>query len=133
MTFYRPVFALTALPLFLALFFLAGLTSFTAKAQDSSAASQNHNAQHSDATLKAFIISATKIRDIQRQWLPKIQKTQDQSKMNQIKKQVQGEMVSAIQGTNNISVDEFQKISQQFRTDKTLASRIQNIAKDMGQ
>lgn len=109
------------------------LTGYPANAQDTSTSQQTQNIEHKEQTLEAFVISATKIRDIQSKWVPKLQNTEDPSKMNEMRKKVQGEMISAIQSTENISVDQFQQISQQFKQDKTLAQRIQNIAENMSQ
>ena len=85
----------------------------------------------SDEKLKAFIVSASKVQDIQKKWMPQLQEAQNQKEAGEMKKNIQAKMVKVIKETENISVSEFQEISLASRKNNDLAQRLNVLAQNM--
>lgn len=115
----------------LALSAIAMTPANTASAQNAQPSTQAASQEISDAKLQAYIVSASKVQSIQNKTMPQLSQAQSQEQADSIKENAQTEMISAIQSTENITVNEFQMIAQQIRNDDQLAQRINKLAKSM--
>lgn len=102
-----------------------------ANAQNTTGQTQSSAQDISDAKLQAYIVSASKIHKIQTEAAPKLNNAESQQQADSIRKQAEGQMISAIQNTQNITVDEFQMIAQQLRDNEQLVQRVNDLAKSM--
>jgi hypothetical protein len=112
---------LFGLPLLRALFLAAGLA---AAALSSAVAQEN---QISDAKLQSFIVAAMKVGGLVDQWMPRIEAAKTAEEKAQLKQTANGQLVQAIQSNGDLTVQEYQQISQRAEGDKALQDRIVKI------
>jgi hypothetical protein len=115
------IMRLFRLPLLRAVFLAAVL----ATAALSSAMAQEN--QISDAKLQSFIVAATKVGGLIDQWTPRIEAAKTPEEKAQLKQTANGQLVQAIQSNGDLTVQEYQQISQRAEGDKALQDRIVKI------
>lgn len=107
----------------------------TATAQSSDSGQQAQQApDYSDQKLRAFATAWLEIRDLLGKWKPKIdeaKKSGDNAKAKEIAKQANAELISTVQDTSGITLDEYKQITQQARQNEQLYQRISKIVKTM--
>jgi hypothetical protein len=104
-----------------ALFLAAGLA---AVALSSAMAQEN---QISDAKLQSFVVAAIKVSGLIDQWTPRIEAAKTPEEKAQIKQTANGQLVQAIESNGDLTVHEYQQISQRAEGDKALQDRIVEI------
>lgn len=80
-------------------------------------------AQISDAELKTFAVAALKVREIGTEWRPKIAEAGSEAEATEFKAEARDEMIEAVEG-EGLTVDRYQEIIQQVRTDPDLAQKV---------
>lgn len=78
----------------------------------------------SDAKLQAFIAAAVKVGDLIDKWTAKIEAAPTTEEKTQLKQTANAELVSAIQSNGDMTLPEYQQISQAAETDPALQERI---------
>jgi hypothetical protein len=115
------IMRLFGLPLLRALFLAGGLSA----AELSSAIAQE--SQISDAKLESFVVAAMKVNGLIDQWTPRIEAAKTPEEKAQLKQTANGQLVQAIQSNGDLTVQEYQQISQRAEGDKALQDRIVKI------
>ena len=88
---------------------------------------QQEQLQFSDAQLDSFVEAASEVEQLVAEWSPKIEAAQDEQAAEELRAQANEQLASAIEGTEGISMDEYQQIAQAARSDQQLAQRLQAI------
>mgnify|MGYP006428397519 CR=1 FL=1 len=86
--------------------------------------------EFSDQKLNAFADAYVKVSEVRRAWGPKIRKAQEsgnKDKAQTLAKQATGEMRTAVQDADNISMKEYQKIGQAAQQDKQFAQEVASV------
>lgn len=79
------------------------------------------------AKLEAFITAAVAVETLVQQWVPQISGAESQEQAEKLQKQAQAELLAAIEGTDGITVEEYQKIGEAARNDPALSARLQKM------
>ena len=85
----------------------------------------------SDAKLHAFIVAAVKVGDLIDKWSPKIEAAAT-TEEKKLKQQANNELVSAIQGSGDMTLPEYRQISPAAETDPALQERIIKLLQEGG-
>jgi hypothetical protein len=85
-----------------------------------------------DAKLQSFASAVIAVNAIVERWRPQIQAAPSDADKQRMAKQANDEMRAAVEGTEGISVEEYQAIAQSAQGDQQLMARIDKIFKDMG-
>lgn len=80
--------------------------------------------EFSEAQIDAYADSALEITKIHNEMAPQIQAAQTEAEKNQMFVEMQKEMVSAVEAAEDISVEEYNAISQAAQQNPQLANRI---------
>lgn len=79
---------------------------------------------YSDAEIDAYADVALEIAKVSQEMAPAIQQTEDQAQKQQMFQQMQQRMIGIVEQSEDISVPEYNEISQAARQDESLAQRI---------
>lgn len=90
-------------------------------------ASANAQAEFGQAKLESFVTAAIAVNDLIEQWGPRIEQAENEQEAAQLREQANDEMVSAINQTEGISVQEYQNIVQAARNDPELSGQLQQM------
>ncbi len=90
--------------------------------QQGAAATTSYN----DQTLDAYVASAKKVMSIKQEMVPQIQNTQDKARRETMLKDMQNQMLSAVQKTEGITVEEYNQLSREAQNNEQLAERIKS-------
>jgi Domain of unknown function (DUF4168) len=101
----------------LALALALGLAAGVAQAQT----------EFSDAKLESFVVAAIAVDEKIREWNPRIQAAQNEQEAAELREQASNEVLETIDGTEGMSVEEYQQIGQAAQADPELATRINEI------
>ena len=101
--------------------------------QPSGEATQVQAAQYSDSKLRSFAVAALDVREVIADWRPKIEQAEDKAAAEELRRQANGELVAAIEDAEGISVQEYQQIVKDVRSDKKLYERLQGIVTEVEQ
>jgi hypothetical protein len=96
-----------------------------------SAAGAAQAQEYDQQKLESFVVAALEVNRLVEQWTPRIQGATDESEAAQMRDQANGELVSAINQADGITIDEYREISQAAQADPTLMERIAEIFDDM--
>lgn len=97
-------------------------------------AAQNAVAQedYTDAKLQSFASAVLAVNAIVEQWRPQIQAAASESDKQQMAEQANQEMRAAVEGTDGMTVEEYQEIAQAAQADPQLMARLDQMFKEMG-
>ena len=84
-------------------------------------------AEFEEAKLESFVTAAIAVNDLIEQWGPRIEQAEDEQQAAQLREQANAEMVTAIDQTEGISVEEYQTIVQAARNDPQLSGQLQQM------
>jgi hypothetical protein len=87
--------------------------------------------EYSDAKLQSFASAVLAVNAIVEQWRPQIEAASSDAEKQQMAAQANEEMRAAVDGTEGMSVEEYQKIAQAAQGDATLMARIDKVFKEM--
>lgn len=85
---------------------------------------QSGQASFEDQTLQAYAVAAVEVRDLQQEWIPRIQNAATSEEKQQLRDEATGQMVQAIQD-EGLTVEEYNAITDAARQDPQLLRRIQ--------
>jgi hypothetical protein len=110
----------------------ASLPAASAKAQQSTAPQapgqpQVGSLNLTDDKLEAFIVAAVKVDDVARKWRPQFEQAADEQQQAEVQQQARSEIMTAIDETDGVTVEEFIVIQQAAREDPELASRLNEM------
>lgn len=88
-------------------------------------------ATYSDVKLKAFVTAAMAVDALINEWGPRIRDAESQESADRLRTQANAELVSAVESTGGISLDEYKAINEAARADPGLAERIEKIYRQM--
>ena len=83
-----------------------------------------------NAKLEAFITAAVAVETLVQRWVPQISGAENQEQAAKLQKQAQAELLAAIEATDGITVEEYQKIGEAARNDPALSARLQKMFLD---
>jgi Domain of unknown function (DUF4168) len=104
--------------LFAALFLTSGRAALAAE-------------EYSDAKLQSFASAVMAVNAVVERWRPQIQAAPSEADKQQLADQAQQEMRAAVDGTEGMSVDEYQRIAEAAQADSDLMARIDQVFKQM--
>lgn len=107
--------------------FLAGLGLALTLALAPLASVNAQQAEFGEAKLESFVTAAIAVNDLIEQWGPRIEEAENEQQAAQLREQANAEMVTAIDQTQGISVEEYQTIVQAARNDPQLSGQLQEM------
>lgn len=84
-------------------------------------------AEFSDGKLESFVVAAIAVDQKVQEWSPRIEAAQNEQEAAELREQASDEVLETIDGTEGMSVDEYQQIGQAAQADPQLATRINEI------
>jgi outer membrane murein-binding lipoprotein Lpp len=85
---------------------------------------------YSDTKLQSFASAVIAVNAVVEQWRPQIQAAPSEADKQQMAKQANQEMRAAVDGTEGITVDEYQAIARAAQADAALMARIDRVFKN---
>ena len=101
-------------------------------AQPSVEAPDAGQAAFSDEKLKSFAVAYLEVDKITKEYLPKLQEAKDESAQQKVREEAGAKMIKAVEGSNGISVNEYNQIAQTAQTDPELANKITGFIREAG-
>lgn len=87
--------------------------------------------EYTDDKLQSFASAVIAVNAIVERWRPQIQAAPSEDDKQQMAEQANQEMRAAVDGTEGMSVEEYQAIAQEAQGDPQLMARIDEVFKDM--
>lgn len=87
--------------------------------------------EYSDAKLQSFASAVMAVNALVEEWRPQIQAASSEAEKQQLAEQANQEMRAAVDGTEGMSVAEYQAIAQAAQGDPALMARIDQVFKQM--
>jgi Domain of unknown function (DUF4168) len=87
--------------------------------------------EYSDAKLQSFASAVMAVNAVVERWRPQIQAAPSEADKQQLAEQAHQEMRAAVDGTEGMSVDEYQRIAQAAEADGALMARIDQALRQM--
>lgn len=86
---------------------------------------------YSDTKLQSFASAVIAVNAVVEQWRPQIQAAPSEADKQQMAEQANEEMRAAVDGTEGMSVEEYQRIAQAAQADTALMARIDQALQQM--
>ena len=83
--------------------------------------------KYSEAKLQAFVTAAISVSDLFEKWSPQIDAAESQDQAEELARQADAEMISAIENVPGITLEEYTQIIQETRQDQALSDKIRVI------
>ncbi|KPP87427.1 MAG: protein of unknown function containing DUF4168 domain [Rhodobacteraceae bacterium HLUCCO07] len=77
-----------------------------------------------ETQVNAFVDAALAVQDVQNEYMPKIQATEDETKRNEIIEEANTAAASAVESVEELTIDDYLAISEAARQDEDLNARI---------
>jgi hypothetical protein len=87
--------------------------------------------EYSQAKLQSFANAVLAVNAIVEQWRPQIQGASSEADRQRMAEQANEEMRAAVEGTDGMTVEEYQAIAQAAQADPQLMARLDQVFKDM--
>jgi hypothetical protein len=87
--------------------------------------------EYSEAKLQSFASAVLAVNAIVEQWRPQIQAASSEADKQQMAEQANQEMRAAVEGTEGMTVEEYQAIAQAAQGDPQLMARLDEVFKEM--
>ena len=87
--------------------------------------------EYSDAKLQSFASAVIAVNAVIERWRPQIQAAPSEADKQQMAEQANEEMRAAVDGTEGMSVEEYQRIAQAAQADTALMARIDQALQQM--
>lgn len=87
--------------------------------------------EYSQAKLQSFANAVLAVNAIVEQWRPQIQAASSESDRQRMAEQANQEMRAAVEGTEGMTVEEYQAIAQAAQADPQLMARLDQMFKEM--
>ena len=86
--------------------------------------------EFSDAKLQSFASAVIAVNAIVERWRPQIEAASSEAEKQQMAEQANQEMRAAVEGTEGMSVDEYQAIAEAAQGDPQLMARLEKVFKE---
>jgi len=123
---FRRILAATTTAMTLALT-VAPVTALTVQ----SATAQEVAAEYSGEKLDAFTVALLQVVDLREKYTPVLQSAESEDEQKSILEKANAEIIGAIEGTDGITVREYQEIAEAAAQDQDLSTRITGRIEDM--
>ena len=113
----------------------AGVSLAQEAAPTTPGAEQPAAQEFGDETLRSFAVAFLATEEISQRYQPQLQEAQaaqDQEKMLEIQRDASQEMVTAVEGVEGITVQEYTSIMQAAQTDPELAQKVTTFIDEAG-
>lgn len=80
--------------------------------------------KYDDAMLDAFAAAAIKVAAVRQQWIPKIEAAGSEEEAKKLGKQAVAQMRDVVNGTENMSVEQYNEIASAAQADEALRARV---------
>ena len=87
--------------------------------------------EYSDTKLQSFADAVLAVNAVVEQWRPQIQAAPSEADKQQMAEQANQEMRAAVEGTEGMTVEEYQAIAQAAQADPQLMARIDQVFQEM--
>lgn len=87
--------------------------------------------EFTDAKLQSFASAVLAVNAVVERWRPQIEAAPTDADKQQMAEKANQEMRAAVEGTNGLSVDEYQAIAQAAQADPQLMARLDKMFKEM--
>ena len=87
--------------------------------------------EYSQAKLQSFADAVLAVNAIVEQWRPQIQAAASEADRQRMAEQANEEMRAAVEGTDGMTVEEYQAIAQAAQADPQLMARLDQMFKEM--
>ena len=87
--------------------------------------------EYSEAKLQSFASAVLAVNAIVEQWRPQIQAAASEADKQQMAEQANQEMRAAVEGTEGMTVEEYQAIAQAAQADPQLMARLDQVFQGM--
>jgi Domain of unknown function (DUF4168) len=87
--------------------------------------------EYSDAKLQSFASAVLAVNTLVEEWRPQIQAAETDADRQKLAEQANQEMRAAVDGTEGMSVEEYQAIAQAAQADTALMARLDQLFKEM--
>lgn len=77
-----------------------------------------------DAKLKSFAVAFLQVDKVTQKYLPRLKQASSKDEQQKIRHEASGEMVKAVEGSSDISVEEYNSIAKSAQTDPQLANKL---------
>jgi hypothetical protein len=104
---------------------VAGLSAQNATAQQA--------ADFSSQKLDAFTVAYLQVIDLREQYAPVLQAAETEEQQQAIIEEANGEMIDAIEGTEGMTLEDYESIAQAATEDEALSARIMARVEEMAQ
>jgi hypothetical protein len=87
--------------------------------------------EYSQAKLQSFASAVLAVNAIVEEWRPQIQAASSEADKQRMAEQANQEMRAAVEGTDGMTVEEYQAIAQAAQADPQLMARLDQVFKEM--
>jgi diacylglycerol kinase family enzyme len=87
--------------------------------------------EYSEAKLQSFASAVLAVNALVEQWRPQIEAAASEADKQRMAEQANQEMRAAVEGTEGMTVQEYQAIAQAAQADPQLMARLDQVFKDM--
>jgi membrane protein implicated in regulation of membrane protease activity len=87
--------------------------------------------EYSQAKLQSFASAVLAVNAIVEEWRPQIQAASSEADKQRLAEQANEEMRAAVEGTEGMTVEEYQGIAQAAQSDPQLMARLDEVFKEM--
>ena len=77
-----------------------------------------------DTKLKSFAVAFLQVDKVTKEYLPRLKQASSEDEQKKIRSEASGEMVKAVEGASDISVEEYNSIAKSAQTDPKLANKL---------
>lgn len=98
-----------------------------AQEQQAPAASESSAPSYSDQQLQAFAVAFLEVDKVKRDYTQRLQNAGSEDAQKTIQSEASQEMKKAVEGTDGISLDQYNQIIQSAQTDPDLAGKLNNV------
>jgi spore cortex formation protein SpoVR/YcgB (stage V sporulation) len=85
---------------------------------------------YSDAKVRSFVDAVLAVNAVVERWRPQIQAASSEADKQQMAQQANQEMRAAVEGTDGMTVEEYQAIAQAAQADPQLMARIDQVFRE---
>lgn len=82
-----------------------------------------------DEHLQRFVVAVSEIREIRREYAPRLQQAESEEEQNQLLQQGRGEMIEAIEDTG-LDPEEYNRIGRRIKNDEQLKRRAKEMVQE---
>lgn len=89
--------------------------------------------EYSDEKLQSFAAAVMAVDALVQQWGPQIEAAPSEADKQRMAEQANQEMRAAVEGTEGMSIEEYQAIAQAAQTDPQLMARLEQVFREMAE